>query len=283
MSTTKVLHSRVSILKRNAPRSAAIRSAAYRSGEKLTDPITGETHDFTKRVVVQHKNIIAPLGSPDWVLDRSVLWSKSDAAEKRKDAQLAREIVFSLPCNLSKLHRKFAVEDFIRTTLNPLGMIGDYAIHAHGSGDKRNAHVHIMIPTRQIRNGEFTRKNRDWNDPKLAKMYRECFANIVNHYLVQDLQAAALAGKNPEKTLFSAKSFAEQGLSRIPLRRVSRGLYWARKHNDLEVKINVENVEKVVYNDTKGVQNVGESSRVGQVSDKQGSKKGRSHDDGYGF
>lgn len=283
LSTTKVLHSRVSILKRNSPKSAALRSAAYRSGENLVNPFTGEMHDFRRREVVQYSGILAPAGSPDWVYNRSVLWAKSDAAETRKDAQLAREIVFSLPYNLSRVNRKLAVEDFIRTTINPLGMVADYAIHAHGSGDKRNAHVHIMLPTRQIFNGEFTRKNRDWNDPKLAKMYRECFANVVNHYLAQDLQSPEITAENREKTLFTAKSFADQGLDRVPLRRVSRGVYWARKHNIPETEKNVEKAEKVVYNEIKGVHDAGENRGTGVVPNKQRSKKERGRDEDYGY
>ena len=35
--------------------------------------------------------ILLPDGAPDWMADRQKLWNAVEAAEKRKDAQLARE------------------------------------------------------------------------------------------------------------------------------------------------------------------------------------------------
>ena len=71
---------------------SAVAGAAYRSGECLTDERTGEEHDHTDRDDLDAAEILAPRESPAWAQDRARLWNEVEAAERRKDAQVARPL-----------------------------------------------------------------------------------------------------------------------------------------------------------------------------------------------
>src|SRR5215468_7693270 len=77
--------------------SSALASAAYRSASRLYDQRLDRHHDFTDKSGVIHSEVMAPDGVPDVLRDREKLWNNVEAAEKRKDAQLAREIEFAIP------------------------------------------------------------------------------------------------------------------------------------------------------------------------------------------
>src|SRR6202012_4400319 len=79
---------------------SVVAGAAYRSGSKLHENATGITHDYTHKSGVEHSEILAPTGAPGWIFDRSALWNAVEASEKRKDAQVAREIEVGLPIEL---------------------------------------------------------------------------------------------------------------------------------------------------------------------------------------
>ena len=71
---------------------SAVASASYRAGVELDDKRYGKTHDYSKRSGVMSADIILPtaLASAYTDISRSDLWNKAEAAEKRKDARLAR-------------------------------------------------------------------------------------------------------------------------------------------------------------------------------------------------
>ena len=75
---------------------SAVGKAAYRAAETITDERSGIAHDYQKKAGVAHKKIYTTPQAPEWVHDRSKLWNQVEAAEKRKDSQLCREIEISL-------------------------------------------------------------------------------------------------------------------------------------------------------------------------------------------
>ena len=77
--------------------SSAVASAAYRAAERLHDDRLGRDHDFSNKAGVVHSEILAPEGAPERLNDRTTLWNEVEAGEVRKDAQLAREVEFSIP------------------------------------------------------------------------------------------------------------------------------------------------------------------------------------------
>ena len=131
---------------------SAVGSAAYRCAEKLTNKRDGITHDYTRKQGVEHSEIVLPEGSnADWARDRSELWNAAEAAEKRKDARVAREFEIGLPHELSAEQRLEAARDFAQDLANRYGAAVDFAIHApHGESDVRNHHAHVMMTTRRV-------------------------------------------------------------------------------------------------------------------------------------
>jgi MobA/MobL family len=182
-----IYHNSVSVIKRSAGKSA-VAAAAYRSGEKLTDERTGLTHDYTRKSGVDYSAILTPVEA-DWIVDRAELWNKVEAAEKRGDAQLAREITVAIPCELDREDKIKLVCDYAQQNYVDRGMIADINYH-HLDGN--NPHAHIMVTMRDLKIDEqgdvsFGKKNREWNDWQDAASFtknRENWATIANQYLV---------------------------------------------------------------------------------------------------
>ena len=57
------------------------------------------------------------------------LWNEVEAGEKRKDAQLAREIEIALPRELSQPEAIRLVQDFVREQFVAHGMVADLNVH----------------------------------------------------------------------------------------------------------------------------------------------------------
>lgn len=171
------------VIGRNAGRSAT-GAAAYRAAERILDERTGLTHDYTRKQGVLYEAILTPENAPEWTHDRARLWNAVEAAEKRKDAQLAREIQLSLPHELNDAQRAELVLDFVRAEFVSRGMIADIAIHAPGrEGDDRNHHAHVMLTMRELTPEGFGPKNREWNTPALLEQWRERWADFQNRSL----------------------------------------------------------------------------------------------------
>lgn len=135
---------------------SAVASASYRAGVALDDKRYGKTHDYSKRSGVMSADIILPtaLVSAYTDISRSDLWNKAEAAEKRKDARVAREWLVNLPHELSVEDRKEIAHQFAQTLADRYGTIADCAIHQptqreiERGADPRNFHAHILFTTR---------------------------------------------------------------------------------------------------------------------------------------
>src|SRR3546814_20301061 len=90
-----IFHLSVKVISRAAGRSA-VAAAAYRAGERLHDERLDRDHDFRAKSGVEHSEIMLPESAPERFSDRATLWNEVEATEKRKDAQLAREVEFSI-------------------------------------------------------------------------------------------------------------------------------------------------------------------------------------------
>lgn len=177
-------HLRAKIVSRGKGQSA-IAAAAYRSGKALTDERTGEVKDFSRRDHVAFEGIFAPAHAPDWARDRQQLWNRAEQAEKRKDAQLARELEISLPHELTDQQREWLVKDFVRENFVRRGFVVDVAIHNPGpKNDTRNFHAHLMVSMRQIEADGFApTKDRTMNDRAQVVEWREKWAELANRHL----------------------------------------------------------------------------------------------------
>ena len=177
------------VISRSQGRSS-VAAAAYRHGVEITNDRDGLTHDYSNRQGIVHSEILLPEHAPARFGDREALWNAVESIEKRKDAQLSREIQLALPCELPEGSQRDLVLEFARTQFVNHGMIADVAIHAPPSaseqrkyGDDRNTHAHIMLTTRHVDADGFGGKNRDWNAKELLEEWRLEWANLQNLYL----------------------------------------------------------------------------------------------------
>ena len=159
---------------------SAVARAAYRAREKLVDERTGERHDHSRRQDLDHAEILAPEEAPGWARDRSRLWNQVEAVERRKDAQVARELEVALPVELSPAQRLELVRDFVMDECVSRGMVADVALHG---GDTHNPHAHVLLTTRRIGPDGFGGKDRSWNDRRLVGRWREEWASWSNRAL----------------------------------------------------------------------------------------------------
>lgn len=144
---------------------SVVAAAAYRAGERLRDERTGISHDYRPKAArVAYGDILAPEGAPAWVQEREKLWNAVEAKENRKDAQLARELLLSLPRELDLSGQIALVRDFLQREYVSKGMIADLAVHVEKAGDDGdNPHAHVLLTMRRLTGDGFGAKARDWN------------------------------------------------------------------------------------------------------------------------
>jgi ATP-dependent exoDNAse (exonuclease V) alpha subunit len=95
----------------------------------LHDQHLAETFDFSRKHGVEHLEIMAPPDAPPWVFHRDSLWNAVEKAERRKDAQLAREIEVALPIELPKDEQVELLRNFAHRAFVSKGMLVDMALH----------------------------------------------------------------------------------------------------------------------------------------------------------
>ena len=184
-----IFHFSAKVIGRSSGRSA-VAAAAYRAGERLHDERIDRTHDFTNKAGVLHSEVMLPKGAPKAFADRATLWNAVEAAEKRKDAQLAREGEFALPRELSKKDNVKLAREFVKAEFVEKGMIADLNVHWDiGEDGKAKPHAHVMLTMREIgrevtKDG-FGAKVREWNKIALIEQWRERWADHVNRALAE--------------------------------------------------------------------------------------------------
>lgn len=200
------------VIGRTGGRSATA-SAAYRAAERIADLRTGLVYDYARRSGVAHTEILAPETAPAWVQDRACLWNAVEAAEARKNSQLAREFTLSLPRELSHEQRVAVVRSFVSAELVSRGMVADIAHHTGrtASDGQPQPHAHVMVTLRRIGPDGFTgNKAREWNAVELLESWRERWAANLNQALEQAQVLARVDHRSLEARRAEAQQMAEQ-------------------------------------------------------------------------
>ncbi len=211
-----------------------VAAAAYRAGAVLCEepeilapiskvfnskqarPSNVIAHDYRRRAGVMSSFIMSPKDAPAWTQDRGVLWNKVESSEKRKDAQLAREVIVSLPSVdifnhlndenkarklkefYEKILRQYANDNFVKE-----GMIADIALHEPSEkNDDRNFHAHIMLSMREVNTDGFGKKDRGWNTPAKLDKWRSAWSSHINDTL----------SKNKIDGFIDHRTYEERGL-----------------------------------------------------------------------
>jgi Ti-type conjugative transfer relaxase TraA len=180
-----IYHFSVQVIGRGAGRSA-VAAAAYRAGERLHDERLDRDHDFRAKSGVEHSEIMLPEGAPERFSDRETLWNEVEATEKRKDAQLSREVEFSIPREMTKAQGIELARDFVGQEFVARGMSADLNVHWDIGADGRpKPHAHVMLTMREVGPDGFGQKERDWNRTELVEQWRERWADHVNTRLAE--------------------------------------------------------------------------------------------------
>lgn len=158
--------------------SSAVASAAYRSASRLHDQRLDRHHDFSNKAGVVHSEMMLPDGAPEHLSDREKLWNEVEAAEKRVDAQLAREIEFAIPRELNQAQGVELAREFVQSEFVDRGMIADLNVHWDiGADGLAKPHAHVMLTMREVGEDGFGPKVRDWNRTDLLEKWRASWRN----------------------------------------------------------------------------------------------------------
>lgn len=154
---------RMRVLKRGKGDNA-VRTALYNRRDRGRCERTGREFCYAERAAPAYHAVFVPDGAKAEFAASDVLWNVAEAAERRKDSQVAWELVLALPASDEVTHedrvalaRSFANEHFVQH-----GLAVQIDIHAPDDGEGINWHAHLLITTRRVgRDGLASLKARD--------------------------------------------------------------------------------------------------------------------------
>ena len=219
-----MFHLSVKPIGRAAGRSATA-AAAYRSGQLIVDERTGEVHDYTRKSDVVHSEILVPPGAPAWAEDRTALWNAAEAAEKRKDARVARDYEVAIPKELTREEGVELVRDFAQGLADRYGVAVDFNVHRdelrNWDGSEKGYqgyHAHVLTSTRRLgREGFGDKAEIELSDTKRKSLglgdgageidkIRQLWEVAANRHLEQANQSQRI----------DRRSLKDQGIDRDP-------------------------------------------------------------------
>ena len=190
---------------------SVVASAAYRAGAKLFDERYNKLHDYERKKGVEHSEVLLPDDAPSWMNDRETLWNKVEKVEKRKDAQLAREVKFALPRELTLQQNIELTREFVKNVFVVRGMVADFSIHVEKASDGGlQPHAHVLLTLRGIIENKFGDKVREWNKRENLLAWRTEWGEYENHHLARhgfDIRV-------------DHRTLAEQGIDLTPLNKI---------------------------------------------------------------
>lgn len=264
MAATKLQQGyyRLEVKIKNRKHHSAVACASYRSDEKLYSERDGLYKSFRKHSIKPESFILKPEHAPKWALDRERLWNEVEKIEKHPNSQLAREVLLSLPKELSELEQTRLVKNYVQNEFVNHGMVADVSIHRN---DKNNPHAHVLLTMRPFNeNGEWDSKSKrvqqldsngnplfnekgqrvtksvkttDWDNRETLLRWRENWAKELNKVMKE----------NGLNLSFSEKNFKEQGFEKLPLMRLTRQAYYLEKKAKEQAEKSGKVYEPVTY------------------------------------
>jgi len=218
MTEVRSAHVQAKLVKRSEGRNV-IAAAAYRSGENLIDRRDFRSFDYSRRQQVLATRLIAPEGASEWITSRNALWNLVEETERRKDAQLARELEVSIPAELDQTTRDELVWQFCEEQFVQRGMIADVAIHGPAEGEGLNFHFHALLTMRELGEDGFGKKVRAWNDNALLDEWKDAWIALCNAALERKSVDVRLDRRSIEERREAALAAAEAATDWIEERR----------------------------------------------------------------
>src|ERR1700754_4856518 len=129
---------------------------------------------------------IFPASAAEAWSERGLLWNDVEAFEIRKDAQLAREVEFALPREMTQAQGIALARDFVQSEFVDRGMIADLNVHSDiGEDGLPKPHAHVMLTMRTVDENGFGPKVRDWNRTEMVERWRRRWAELANERLAE--------------------------------------------------------------------------------------------------
>ena len=176
----------------------------------MEDARTGQRHDYTRKGGVDGWEQMTPANAPEWMADPAKCWNSVEQVEKRKDAQLCREINMALPRELDHDRMKELTRAWVRQNLTDRGMVATVAWH---NLDGENPHAHVMASMREITPEGWGKKVRqEWGKERKDELaqWRESWGQQAN-------KALELAGS---RARIDHRSLKDQGKEQEPQRHM---------------------------------------------------------------
>lgn len=205
-----------------------VKALAYISGVQLADSRTGEVWNF-KDKSVEEVQILLPENTLAWAreVQKLVLEDRekglqllsdiANSAERRADAQVYREIEFSLPRELTYEQNKQLAIEYVQDQFCQRGMLAIQSFHVETceKTGELNPHCHTFFLTRElVEDGLSAKKNRDWNERDLHGEWREQWAQYASFHLKMHGHDITL----------DHRSYKDQGLDIEPQVKLGKGV-----------------------------------------------------------
>ncbi|MBL0941919.1 MAG: AAA family ATPase, partial [Alphaproteobacteria bacterium] len=190
-----IYHMSAKILSRSSRNTVG--ATAYRAGCKLIDQQTGKSFDFRSKSV-QHVELLLPESAPQWAHDLQNLITGGrqggvqklidlvEGAEKRKDAQVYRELEFALPQEFTDEQNFALAREFLQDQCCKLGItvLANFHLDTDEETGEYKPHCHALLLTRRLEeHGLSAHKERAWNTKTQLLQWREQWAAYTNFHL----------------------------------------------------------------------------------------------------
>ncbi len=217
---------------------SACAAAAYRSGMSLYDARQDRVHDYSQRGGVVHSELMLPGEAPSSLLmddpraQREAFFNMLEASNKRKDAQLAFELLLTLPRECTVQENINLVRSFVREHFLSRQIPCDIALHSHRASDgDAHIHAHVLMCRRPLTADGFGKIDLEHEDnPRVFKRawalekegrIEEALVALKGTNLLkwrkswEVLQNAALEAVGSTKTV-DCRTLKAQGIEREP-------------------------------------------------------------------
>ncbi|MBY0544451.1 MAG: MobA/MobL family protein, partial [Gammaproteobacteria bacterium] len=245
-----------------------VAAAAYRHAAKMHAEKEVHTFDFSNKQDVIFGEVLLPDNAPDWIKQLNQfptlineatnnsslvsynkeavsafsekLWNVVENLEVRKDAQLARDIEFSLPKELMPEQSVALAREFLKDQLCGRGMVADWSFH----NDEGNPHVHVLVSLRSLATEGFGQKVRAWNAKSVHQTLREQWAAYANYHLKM----------HQHDVTIDHRSYEAQGIDLIPTQKEGKAIRQMRERGIPTERmseasaIKQENLTRIVQN-----------------------------------
>lgn len=198
---------------------SAVAGVAYRLGVAVYDERTGTLHDYSRKAGVMAWRHVLPPGAPEWAADVAECWNRAERAERRKDAQVARDYRLPIPLTFSGSSAEELAWRIAEQLATELGTAVTVALHRDNARDSFGRekapeavgfHAHLYLPTRALALDGFGAKFAELANRSTSGAIVERWNRLWSE------EANRLAARDGLRVRTDWRSLARLGLSEDP-------------------------------------------------------------------